>query len=143
MKAFLNNKPIPLQHLTVDSLGWDHHNVKGSLDLILELDEEDLMFVGSGLFSQAQEFEAEEPGYFDDEDFEVPVPISEHMFVDDPLLIEQYIQNSTFWSHETIMLIVKRIDMLEKPDQPYKYVICDYHGLTVRGNVVELTLRIY
>jgi hypothetical protein len=110
--ATFNGKKVPLDEITLDDIGWDKQATQDSQTLVLHLTENDLVKVGTALFASAQEALDEDPEYFQGEYMsDVPVPTSEHLFLENPMLLTSYLENA-FWSRQTILAI---LDSMELP----------------------------
>lgn len=106
MQAILNGEAVPLEEVTLDSFGWDSSESVGTETLVLCLSSDDLRAVGQVLWEYAEECIADEPDYFEGEFREdIPVPESDALFIDDPMLLGLYLEDS-FWNRETITAIL-------------------------------------
>ena len=140
MHATFNGKKVPLDEITLDDIAWDKQSTRGSQTLTLHLRESDLVKVGTTLFASAQEALDEDPEYFQDEYMnDVPVPKSEHLLLEKPMLLASYLENS-FWSRQTVLAI---LDAMEPPgaSRPEKarYWIQDFRHVLkeVKGVAAE------
>lgn len=108
--AVLNGEPIPANGIRLDDLGWDHRREHGDASLSVNLDEDDLRYVGRRVMEHLREILDEDPEYFDDEGAEGdPVPTSEEIFIEHPEELYRYLAQSIVWSRDTVIAILDRI----------------------------------
>jgi hypothetical protein len=143
MYATCNGKNVPLDDITLDDIGWDKQSARSSQTLILHLTESDLVKVGTALFASAQEALDEDPEYFQGEYMnDVPVPKSEHLFLENPMLLTSYLEIS-FWSRQTVLAILDAMELPESsgPEkarywiQDFRQVLKDEEGVAVEFGV--------
>jgi hypothetical protein len=116
MHATLNGNPTRLEEITLDEFGWEKTGNQGAATLILYLTQTDLLSIGDKVFQYAIECRAEEPGFFQEEGMkDVPVPKSEHVFVEDPSLLAVYLDES-FWSRTTLLAILNSMGVVRSPE---------------------------
>jgi len=142
--ATINGKNVPLDEITLDDIGWDKQATQGSQTLGLHLTENDLVKVGTALFASAQEALDEDPEYFQGEYMnDVPVPKSEHVFLEEPMLLTSYLENA-FWSRQTVLAI---LDSKELPgsSSPEKatYWIQDFRQVLKNGEGVVVEFGVW
>lgn len=135
MYATYNGKNVPLNEISLDDFAWDEQSIQDSQILTLHLTESDLMKIGTTLFASSQEALDEDPEYFQGEYMnDVPVPESERVFLEKPLLVATYLENA-FWSRQTIIAILDAM----KPSLSFNvegvsYWIHDFRQAMKEGN---------
>lgn len=142
MKALVDGKQVPLEHITLADLEWDHRRYHGTATLILQLTAEDLLAIGKAVYTESKVAIAEDPKYFEDEFAHLPVPASETVFLDDPSLLGVYLTELAYWDRITIEKVVDRIEYLSNSKRENRYLIVEFRRVTVEERQINLTLGV-
>ena len=142
MQAILDDgKLIPLEEITLDDVGWDKLDTFGNRYLTIYLSEPDLLFIGHQLFLYAKECIDDEPDYFEGEyRKDIPVPQTEQLFVEQPMLLVTYLEN-LFWTRETIVAILDLIGTTS-PSKTH-YWIQNFRNIDIRNNTIALEFGVH
>ena len=123
MRCWVDGTEAPMDAVDLDDLGWDHGHVLGDCRILIDLTTQDLADIGGRLHALAREFEADEPGYFDDLPMhDVPVPASVTLFADAPVELLRYLRDP-FWSRETVVALLRRADACRPGRRPPTHLL--------------------
>ncbi len=142
MKASVDGKQVPLEHINLDDLEWDHRRYHGSATLDLQLTADDLLAIGKAIYAEAQAAIAEDSEYFEGDFAHLPVPASETVFLDNPEMLGVYLTEYAFWNRYTIEKVVHHIKHLSRARRENRYLILEYRGVVVEDGQAILTLGV-
>lgn len=142
MKAFAEERLVPLESIELDDIGWDRADTHGEHEMVLLPTPADLQTMGEHLYSRMQSCIAEEPDYFDDDDMrDIPLPGSPDFLVKGPDLLARYFEEP-FWRRDTILAVMACIDAQREHKAP-RHWLQEFRGLQRMNEGLAIRLGIH
>lgn len=106
----VHQESVPRGEVELSMFAWDRGDAPGNVELIVELDTGDLRSLGRRLKAHADQWVAEDAGYFEGDDMEgVPRPLSDDLFVTEPHLLNDYLRYDSFWHGDAGPALIEQI----------------------------------